>query len=157
MVLLTICLVAAAAGLAGAAAFAWKRRQDNDNVRHVGRLAAEIVSVAGTVEADLAAAPEASAPKCLLERCREYRERAQDALQEGRSLRQRDAIGIESILLLLHDDHRRVVDLRSEVDRALAPRPQAAGADRSRVISFGRTKSSSWTSSAFLTRPSSFT
>ena len=98
-----------------------------------------------------------SRPPCVVlrQRCRESRERALEALAEGKGLRLQEREALTTTLLLLHDDHRRIVDLRSEVDRALS-RKQPAGHDRSRVIAFGRTKPSRWPTSSLLTRPSTF-
>ena len=76
MVSLMIVLVAAAACIAGALACLWKRRRDDDQVRHVLRLAMEIVSVGASVDADLATAGSQPAFECLSRRCGEYRTRA---------------------------------------------------------------------------------
>lgn len=156
----SLALALAAAGLAAGALAAWclqRRRHDDDTVRDILRLAREIDAVAATVDADLENA--ADDPPCVVlrQRSREARERAAEALARGRALREQDREALITSLLLLHDDHRRIVDLRSEVDAALA-RSKAAGAgdDRSRIISFGRSKPSHWPSSSLLTRPSTF-
>jgi hypothetical protein len=151
-----IAVAAAAACIGGAAAFFWQRRQDDDSARHILRLAKEIEGVAEGIEADLESA--ADDPPCVVlrQRCREARGRATRALAEGQGLRLQEREALTTTLLLLHDDHRRIVDLRSQVDCALAPKAQGAGADRSRVISFGRTKPSRWPTSSLLTRPSTF-
>lgn len=157
MLSLTLALTAGAVCAGGATAFLfWKRRDDEDTVRHILRLAAEIEAVATTVEADLDG--HADEPPCVVfrQRCREARIRAGEALAEGKALRLQEREALTTSLLLLHDDHRRIVDLRSEVDRALAGQAPDAAGDRSRVISFGRTKPSRWPTSSLLTRPSTF-
>jgi hypothetical protein len=156
MLSLMAAAAAAAAGIGTAAAFFWKRREDDDATRHILRLAAEIDGVAAGIDADLAGA--ADDPPCVVlrQRCREARRKARQALAEGQGLRLQQREALTTWLLLLHDDHRRIVDLRSEVDRALARKAQGTGADRSRVISFGRTKPSRWPTSSLLTRPSTF-
>ena len=153
-------LALAAAGLAAGALAAWfclRRRHDDGTVRDILRLAREIDAVAATVDADLEDA--ADDPPCVVlrQRSREARERAAQALARGRALRGQDREALITSLLLLHDDHRRIVDLRSAVDAALARRKAApADDDRSRIISFGRSKPSRWPSSSLLTRPSTF-
>ncbi|GAB3660724.1 hypothetical protein GCM10028813_38070 [Ramlibacter alkalitolerans] len=153
-------LMAAAAAAAvcsgAAAAFFWKRREDEDATRHILRLAAEIDGVAVGIEAELERV--ADDPPCVVfrQRCREAHGRSVGAIAVGQRLRLQEREALTTTLLLLHEDHRRMVDLRSEVDRVLARKAQAAGEDRSRVISFGRTKPSRWRTSALLTRPSSF-
>ena len=152
---LSIAAAAGAAGMAGAAAFFWKRRHDEDTTRHILRLAAEIDLVATGIDDDLEAA--ADDPPCVVlrQRCREAHVRAMEALAQGRSLRLQEREALTTSLLLLHEDHRRIVDLRLDVDRALARKAQA-GKDRCRVIAFGRSKSSCWPTSSLMTRPSTF-
>jgi hypothetical protein len=150
-------MIAAAAGsacIAAALAFFWKRRDDEDTARHVLRLAQEIDGVAASIDTDLECA--ADEPPCVVlrQRCRDAHERAMQALAEGKDLRLQEREALNTLLLLLHEDHRQIVDLRLNVDRALARRK--AGDDRSRVISFGRGKSSGWATSSLLTRPSTF-
>jgi hypothetical protein len=157
MVSFTLVVATGALCAVGALGFLWwKRRRDEDAVRHILRLAAEIEAVATTVDADLEDA--ADDPPCVVfrQRCRDARRHAADALVRGEALRQQDAEALITTLLLLHDDHRRVVDLRSEVDRALARRAKPHGEDRSRVIRIGRPKPSVWPTSSMLTRPSTF-
>ena len=148
-------IAAAAVCFCCAAAFVWQRRRGDDTVRHVARLAVEIVGVAGTIESDLESDAGAPAFVVFRQRCRENRERAEAALAQGRSLRQQEREALVTTLLLLHDDHRRMVDLRSEVDRAVARK--AAGQDRCVEIRYSRSKSSRWaTSSMRTTGPSTF-
>lgn len=157
MVYLTIALVAGTACLCGAAVFYWMHRGGDSTVRHIVRLAVDIADVAGSVEADLATVSRDAEFASFPLRCRDYSHRAKDALQEGRALRQREPDSLSIILLELHDDHRRIVNLRSELDRALARKADASGQDRSRIISYGRMKPSRWPTSSLLNRPSTFT
>jgi len=152
---LMIVAAGGAACIGGAAAFFCKRRQDDECARHVLRLAADIDEVATGIESDLAGA--ADDPPCVVfrQRCGDARQRAQQARALGRALRLQEREALTTTLLLLHDDHRRIVDLRSEVDRALV-RQAPGGQDRSRVIAFGRTKPSFSPTSSMLTRPSTF-
>lgn len=121
--------------------------------RQVLRLASDIVAVAETVHADLARVAEDSSFTRFANRCRECSERSHEALKEGRGLRQLEAERLTGILLLLHDDHRRMVDLRSELDRALAAWLDARGHDGPQVFKFVRPRRSAWHSS-ISTRPS---
>lgn len=157
MVYLTIAVVAGTACLWGAALFYWRSRRGHGTMRHIMRLAVDIVEVAGSVEADLATVSRDAnfAPFPL--RCHDYAQRAKDALAEGKALRQREPDSLSIILLELHDDHRRIVNLRSELDRALVRKAEANGQDRSRIISYGRCKPSRWPTSSLLNRPSTFT
>jgi hypothetical protein len=154
MLSLMIAAVSGAACIGAVTAFVWKRRHEEDAARHILRLAAEIDGVADGIDTDLACA--ADDPPCVVlrQRCREAHERAIQALAEGRDLRLQEREALTTLLLLLHDDHRRIVDLRSDVDRALARK--ARGEERCRVVSFGRSKSSHWPSSSLMTRPSTF-
>ena len=155
LLILMIAVAAAAACLGGATVFLWKRRQDDGTTGSILRLAAEIDGVAAGIDSDLE--PRADDPACVVlrQRCREARERARRALSQGRSgLRVQEREALITALLLLHDDHRRTVDLRSDVDRALARKAKGASEDRCRVISFGSSKPSRWPTSSLLTRPS---
>ena len=155
MLLLSIGITATTACLCGVAAFLWQRRTGDDRARHIARLAMEIDAVAGTIESDL----QVDGGEAFIvfgQRCRENRQRAREALGQGRALREQEAQALVTTLLLLHDDHRRMVDLRSEVDRAVARRAAAAGEDRCREIRFGRPKPSRWPASTLRTRPSTF-
>ncbi|HET8744864.1 MAG TPA: LPXTG cell wall anchor domain-containing protein [Ramlibacter sp.] len=158
MLFLTLASAAGALGLGAVAGwFFRRRRRDDETARDILRLASQIDAVAATVDADLE--PAADDPPCVVlrQRSREARERATEALEQGRALRQQDREALRSRLLLLHDDHRRIVDLRSEVDRAMVRRKAArAGEDRCRIVSYGRPQPSRWSSSTLLTRPSTF-
>ncbi|HEY0826334.1 MAG TPA: LPXTG cell wall anchor domain-containing protein [Ramlibacter sp.] len=147
---------AGAALLSAAVLYLFRRRRGHEVERDVVRLASHIVAVADTVEADLARVAGEPGFTRFANRCRECSERAHGALQLGRALR---AVEIESLtgtLLMLHDDHRRMVDLRSELDRALGAWLDARGGDGPQVFRFVRPRRSGWPSSAFHTRPSTF-
>lgn len=148
-----------AAGITAVAAAAWyivRTRRSHEVERQVLRLASDIVAVAGTVDADLGRVAGDAAFTKFANRCRECGERARDALQQGKALRQVEVESLTGILLMLHDDHRRMVDLRSELDRALAAWLDARGGDGPQVFKFVRPRRSAWPSSAFHTRPSTF-
>ena len=152
MVYLTIAIAAGTVCFCGAAIFFWRNRRGGRTIRHIVSLAVDIAEVAGSVEADLAGVAGDAAFTAFPLRCRDYAQRARHALQEGKALRQREPDSLSIILLELHDDHRRIVDLRSEVDRALARR--SACNDRCVVVPCGRAKPSMWPTSSLLTRPS---
>ena len=156
MDLLTIAIAASTACLCAAAVYFAVRRRGDGTVRHIMRLAVEIADVADSIDADLAPLRDADFAAFPL-RCRDSAVRARDAMAEGKALRQREPDSLSIILLELHDDHRRIVDLRSELDRALARKADASGQDRSRIISYGRAKPSRWATSSLLNRPSTFT
>jgi hypothetical protein len=149
-------LAAAGTALFGAGALClFRRRRGVDEERQILRLASDIVAVAATVDADLSrVASDASFIK-FANRCRECSERAHEALKEGKGLRLLETERLTSTLLLLHDDHRRMVDLRSELDRALAAWLDARGHEAPQIFKFVRPKRSAWPSS-ISTRPSTF-
>ena len=149
-------LAAAGTALFSAGAIClFRRRRGMDEERQILRLASDIVAVAGTVDADLSRVAEDPSFTRFANRCRECSERANEALQEGKGLRQLEAERLTGFLLMLHDDHRRMVDLRSELDRALAAWLDARGHDGPPVFKFMRAKRSAWPSS-ISTRPSTF-
>jgi hypothetical protein len=157
MVYLTIAIAAGTACFCGAAIFFWRNRRGGRTIRHIVSLAVDIAEVAGSVEADLAGVAGDAAFTNFPLRCRDYAQRARHALQEGKALRQREPDSLSIILLELHDDHRRIVDLRSELDRALARKADGGDSDRNRIIRYGRTSPSRWATSSLLNRPSTFT
>jgi LPXTG-motif cell wall-anchored protein len=150
-------LAAAGAALVSAGAVVvFRRRRGNEVARQVLRLASDIVAVGATLDADLArVAGEASFTK-FVRRRQECGERAEGALKEGRALGVQEMEGLTGTLLMLHDDHRRMVDLRSELDRALAAWLDSRGQGNPRVFRFVPPRRSAWPSSAFHTRPSTF-
>ena len=158
MLSLTIAITLGSVLLAAAAIFVVQRRKGDDAVRHIARLAEEIVAVAATIEADLAAGRDPGVSVAFLQRCRENGQRAAEALARGRALRQQEPETLGATLLLLHEDHLRMVDLRLEVDRALARKAvPAGGPGRCVEIRLSPSKPSRWATSSLLTRPSTFT
>ncbi len=149
-------LAAAGTALCGAGVIClFRRRRGMDEERQVLRLASDIIAVAATVHADLARVAGDASFTRFANRCRECSERAHEALKEGKGLRQLEMERLTGILLMLHDDHRRMVDLRSELDRALASWLDARGHDGPPIFKFVRAKRSAWPSS-ISTRPSTF-
>jgi hypothetical protein len=142
-------LAGASALLALLAFRAWwsRRHHGRDAVRHVLRLADEIAAIAETIEADLGRLSGHAPLNALRARCRESRERADNTFQRRKSLDRLDVYALEDLVGHLHDDHRRIVDLRWEVDSALA----GAAGKGSRVYKFTRSR---FPSSSFPTRPS---
>ncbi|MBC5785206.1 hypothetical protein H8N03_19825 [Ramlibacter sp. USB13] len=135
----------------GAWVLARLRRRRTERHLHVARLAAEIVEVARSIEADLQELPRTSEAVELARRCGECRRRTTDTA----SRRLRDD-ALEDAIGQLHDDHRRVVDLRSEVDVLMVAK--RSGQPVSRELRFARgTKPgrSRFTTTGLLTRPSS--
>lgn len=129
---------------------AWVSRRGHvkDSVRHALRLADDIAAIAETIEADLVRLNGQSSAPALRARCRECRERADDTFAQYRVLGALDAAALEQRVEFLHDDHRRIVNLRSEVDSALAGESRPHG---SRIYSYARSR---FPSSSFPTRPS---
>jgi hypothetical protein len=140
-------------GLAAvAAAVAWVvrrlRRQRGERELHVQRLAKEIVEVARSIDVDLRALPRTTEALDLARRCGECRGRT-ELLARRRRLNE-DAL--EGAIGQLHDDHRRVVNLRSEVDLLMAARRSTP--DSSRVVRFSKPPRSRFVTTGLLTRPS---
>lgn len=140
-------LAAVAAAVSTLLLRAWlvRRRESRDAVQHAVRLADDIVEVADTIEADLQKLKGRAEWPALGARCRECRERADQARTQWRALPAFEPDALQDLVERLHDDHRRVVNLRSEVDLALA------GSRGSRIYSHVRSK---FPSSSFPTRPS---
>lgn len=145
-----------AALLAAVALCFFERRRSQDVERQVLHLASDIVGVAATVDADLARVAGEPDFTRFANRCSECSERSRDALKQGRALRGVDRESLTGTLLMLHDDHRRMVDLRSELDRALGAWLDARGGDGPQAFRFVAPRRSAWPSSAFHTRPSTF-
>jgi hypothetical protein len=146
-----------AAGIAGGcgAAVLWKlkRRHGADLAGRTLRLASEIIEVADTIEDDVSALRDQPRFTRIAQRCRECTERSRAALTQRRVLRAHDPEALTGTLLLLHDDHRRIVDLRSETDRALATWVETHGHAESWASRFASTLSTSF-SSTLTRRPS---
>ena len=140
------------AALAALGAWALGRVVQRRSARplHVQRLAAEIVEVARSIEADLQDLARTSDAVDLARRCGECRRRTESVV--GRRLKD-DAL--EGAIGQLHDDHRRVVDLRSEVDVLMAAK--RSGQPVSRELRFAKSTKpgrSRFATTSFLTRPS---
>lgn len=129
-----------------------RRRTREQVVPQVLRLAAEIESVAHTVEEDLAGLPRHAFSSFSLA-CGDYSRRARNALDDGLGLQGRPRVVLTSTLLLLHEDHRKIVDLRSQLDRALGRWSKADAGPP--VFRFERSGGSRWPGSSS-PRPSGF-
>lgn len=134
------------------AALAWvvRRlgRERSERQLHVQRLAAEIVEVARSIEADLRELPRTSEVADLARRCSECRERTQLTARQRRMTEE----ALETATGQLHDDHRRVVNLRGEVDVLMAAK--RSGQEASREYRFSKPRASRFATTSFLTRPS---
>jgi len=86
--------------------------------QHVERLAAEIIEVAESIQIDLQSLPRTPEVTDLARRCNACRGRTEEVAD--RRLVSQEAL--EAAIVQLHDDHRRVVDLRSELDARIAYR-----------------------------------
>jgi hypothetical protein len=120
-------------GLAGVAAFAvllatvfgvrlcfrcCARRKSARN--HLRRLALDIRGVAQTIEADLAACADSGPGKVLSARCREIRLRVEAAGARVGFWRLSGTPSLKRRLEDMHEEHRRIVDLRSDADAVVA-------------------------------------
>jgi hypothetical protein len=142
-------IVAAAMALVALLALdAWfaRRNRTRTIVRHALRLADDIAGVAETIEADLSRLDGYASVEPLRSRCREDRQRADEAFARRKSLDRMEADALEDLVDRLHDDHRRIVNLRSDVDSALS-----GSSTGSRIYKFARSR---FPSSSFPTRPS---
>ena len=121
--------------------------------QHMQRLAAEIVEVAQSIQADLAILPRTSAAAELARRCAECRVRSEQAAAPHNLSQE----ALRRALGQLHDDHLRIVDLRSDVDAALAA--QRSGKEITRACHFATGSKPSrtrWSCTGTFPRPSSF-
>lgn len=105
---------AALVSLAVALYLLWKTRRESQ--RHARRLGAEIVDVAASIELDLRNLQQHPATVIFGNRCTECRARAEQVVS---------SLPLSSEALTraageLHDDHRRIVELRSELDMFIA-------------------------------------
>jgi hypothetical protein len=140
-----------AAAIAGVLIPGSQRRPRSHLHQHLERLAAEIVEVARSVEADLEALPQTSAVADLARRCGDCRRRAHEAASAQRL----GADALQAAISQLHEDHRRVVDLRSDVDVVLAA--SRSGKPVSRAVCYANTSKpgrSRFATTGLLTRPS---
>ena len=126
---------------------AWFARRNHTRtvVRHALHLADDIAGVAETIEADLSRLGGHASVEALRARCRADRLRADEAFCRRRSLDRLELDALQALVDQLHDDHRRIVNLRSDVDSALS------GSSGSRIYKFARSR---FPSSSFPTRPS---
>jgi hypothetical protein len=143
----------AAATVAGLGAFWMLRlqRKRSQRQRHVERLAAEIVQVAQSIEVDLRSLPLTSEAADLGRRGAECRTRAKEVAAGRR--RTQDAL--DDAIGQLHEDHRRIVDLRWELDAVMAERRTGKPAPRSCKFATGsKPTRSRWATTGLHTRPS---
>lgn len=141
------------AALAAAAGWVVRRlrRQRGDRQLHVQRLAAEIVEVARSIEVDLRDLPHGNQVVDLARRCAECRSRTEETAGQRRM--NEDAL--EDAIGQLHDDHRRVVDLRSEVDVLMVAHRSGQPVSREYRFSTGsKPGRSRFATTSLLTRPS---
>lgn len=154
---LTWAALTAAACLALFALRIWIARQRvrREARLHIRRLASEIIHVAGTIEADLSGmAGDSRFFSGLTARCNECRGRSEASLASTAGLRRFDIDRLNRELELLHDDHRRIVDLRSDVDAALAGLRRSSSGSHSRSCKFAtgsKPQRSRWSSTGFHT------
>ena len=88
----------------------------------VQRLAEEIIEVAQSMEADVRQLPRTAELEHLFAHSRECRVRAQQATSRWRMRKDLQETGEQ-----LHQDHWRVVSLRSELDAIMSGRPRERG------------------------------
>jgi hypothetical protein len=111
-----------------------RRHSRREASEHIVRLAGEIVAIARTVASDLAHIGPNTPFARFDQQAAEYARRAGNAIAARDRLRRRRSQVLEATLVLLHEDHRHMVDLRSEFDAALAlwanchPRERSAAA-----------------------------
>jgi hypothetical protein len=91
-----------------------------DASEHIVRLAKAVLDIEQTFETDLAQIAQTSLFARYPKECGEYSRRAHNALAAGEQLRHRPKHVLKAMLMLLHEDHRRLVELRMELDSALA-------------------------------------
>jgi hypothetical protein len=94
-------------------------RQERQRIQ---RLAEEIIEVARSMEADVRQLPRTAELEHLFAHSRECRVRAQQATSRWRRRKDLQEIGEQ-----LHQDHWRVVSLRSELDAIMSGRPRERG------------------------------
>jgi hypothetical protein len=141
----------AAAAALGAFLVLRTRRRRTQRQEHVGRLAEEIVEVAQSIEADLHSLPRTTEAADLARRAADCRLRA-TAIAGSRC---RTAQALNEAVGQLHEDHRRVVDLRWELDAVMAERRTGQPAPRSCKFATGsKPTRSRWATTGLHTRPS---
>lgn len=121
--------------------------QDQQRVHH---LADEIIEVARSIEVDVRELPRSAELEELRAYAREWRARAQQATSRWRPRQD-----LEETAEQLHQDHWRVVTLRSELDAIMSGRPRERGAN-TRSCKFatgGKPVRSRWSTISSPTRP----
>lgn len=128
------------------------RQEWQEQKRHCARLADEIIEVARSVESDLFVRPSSAEIVEMRCRCASYRERAERALRATLTHRLPDEM--DRIVGQLHEDHWRMVNLRSDVDTLLAESRSARPTDRLCKFATGSKPSRPrWSSTGSHTRP----
>jgi hypothetical protein len=120
--------------------------------QHVERLSAEIIEVAESIQIDLQSLPRTSEVADLAHRCNACRGRTEEVA--ARRLVSQEAL--EAAIAQLHDDHRRVVDLRSELDARIAHKRTGVPVVRARKVATTTSKPgrSHWASTGLHTSSS---
>lgn len=150
--------LAACAGISVVVFLVWAalRRRRQATVHHMLRLASDIAAVAANIDDDLPRVRTQETASVLHLRCRESRANADEALAQRTRLTSLSLEHLKIWLAQLYDDHRRIVDLRLDVDTALT----GNGSPAKRACHFASGSSSrrsQWPSSGFHTRPSTLT
>lgn len=148
---------AALLGLAAIVAWVLRRQRKKRLLAHLFRLASEIVSVSESVDEDLENHAGGRILGSFRARSRECRKTAEAFLAHRERLDRIRTLRITRALEQLHEEHRRIVELRSEVDGALSSWRRSPRIGVGRILKFGRARterrSHSW-SSGFHTSPS---
>jgi hypothetical protein len=113
LLLLVLC---AAAAVIAIVVVRRRKRGRHDSQDRIAHLAAEIIDVARSIEQDLRELPRTTELADLAARCKERRQRAQEATSRWRSS------DPSELADRLHDDHWRMVNLRSELDSIMSGR-----------------------------------
>jgi hypothetical protein len=117
---------------------------------HVQRLSAEIIEVVESMEVDLADLPERSDITTLARQADRCRQQAQVA---GRAGSAAPIAVLQEAAAQLHEGHRRIVNLRSELDALLAARREGKEVPRAcRFATGSKPVRSRWASTSSHTR-----
>jgi hypothetical protein len=137
--------IAAAFAFAVAGCWWWLkyRRQRHADTDRALLLARDIVAISCSIDTDLQAAGDASRNGALAERCARAREPAVRVLASARSLRNEDGEVLQDRINSLHEAHRVIVDLRSELDMLLAKVRRRDCGGESQMHRFARVRLSS--------------
>lgn len=103
-----------------------KRRVD-PAVGGVLHLAADVMQVADSIHADLPRSLDDTVALRLRTECDYLGRRAEHVLRQKRTLRLLPPDRLQTALERLHDDHRRMVELRLQVDAEMSRRRRARG------------------------------